>query len=75
MKALKTSDLQKHVDELLTARQLSKMYKVTVMTVSLWRRHYGLPFVTIDNNFYYVPADVALWRASKKTLRSRDKAA
>jgi hypothetical protein len=60
-----TRALQQTLDALWTEKETAGHLGVTQMTVSLWRRHRGLPAASVHGRHLYVPKDVIRWYAEE----------
>jgi hypothetical protein len=65
---MKSKAIQKQVDGLWTVGDLRHRFRVTGMTVHLWRTNRGLPAVVIGGGLRptirFVPAEVRTWAKS-----------
>ena len=63
--ALRTAEIQGKIGNLWTVQDFCDHFKVTPMTVHLWRRHRNLPAVVIPGkarpSVRFVPEDVLKW--------------
>lgn len=77
---LTSETIQKNVNELLTLKQVAKMFRVSEMTVYTWKRWQKLPFIVIPSDqrpaIRFHPVDVAKWAKREgiavPTSRSRE---
>lgn len=59
------ASLEKALSELLTIKQLCKMFRVSEMTVYTWKRYRGLPVITVPGDarpaIRFLPEEVRQW--------------
>jgi hypothetical protein len=73
---LRSRQIQHQLDNLLTAQDLSRMFRKTSMTISLWRRQRDLPAVVIKfgrrNVVRFVAREVQEWARKNEIPMVKD---
>jgi len=66
----RSHQIQRLLNDLLTTRDLTRMFKKTSMTISLWRRQRGMPAIVLQfgrrNVIRFVARDVQEWARKNK---------
>lgn len=73
---LRSYQIQHELDNLLTTRDLTQMFRKTSMTISLWRRQRDLPAIVLlfgrRNVVRFVARDVRAWARKNKIPMFKD---
>lgn len=71
---MKSSKIQKQVDNLLTVKDLQLLFRVSVQTIHVWRNQKQLPCIIIEGDqrpaVRFVESDVREW-ARKQQIKMR----